>query len=113
MSRLVAARLLLFAVLGAVTVLLSSASAQGATSAVAGTIPGAITTGHQVLYGPQDVWRWVYYGDTYPDTSAGLAACDAEGQSLIKAPINNYSCMLGNPNAGVYNLWVLYHIVTD
>jgi hypothetical protein len=103
----------LFAVLGAAIVVLSSATALATTSAVARTIPRVVTAGPQVPYSPQDVWRWAYYGDTYPDTSAGLAACDAEGQSLIKAPINNYNCILGNPNANVYNLWVLYHIVTD
>jgi hypothetical protein len=101
MSRLVAARALLFAVLAAVLVLVSPAAAHASSPARAG------------YSSPQDVWRWVYYGLSYPDTAAGLAACTAKGESLIAPPIHSYACEFGTAVAGEYNLWVLYHIITD
>jgi hypothetical protein len=61
---------------------------------------------------PQDFYRWYFTGFTYPDTSAGLTACNAKGQSLPKPPNANWACELGTPNANVYNLWALEHIVT-
>lgn len=50
-----------------------------------------------------------FTGYTYPDTSAGLSACDAEGSYLVDysdGNFVNYYCTLGDPDAGVYNLWV-------
>jgi hypothetical protein len=52
-----------------------------------------------------------FTGLTYPDTSAGLAACGSEGQELVYISDGediDYSCQLGNPDAGVYNLWITY-----
>jgi hypothetical protein len=52
-----------------------------------------------------------FTGLTYPDTSAGLAACTSEGEELVYISDGediNYSCQLGNPDAGVYNLWITY-----
>jgi hypothetical protein len=50
-----------------------------------------------------------FTGYTYPDTSAGLSACDAEGTVLVGNSdgyfVGSY-CSLGDPDAGVYNLWV-------
>src|SRR5262249_20650631 len=50
--------------------------------------------------------KW-FTGDTYPQTPAGLAACQAEGAYLIAngpydAPA--YNCSPGNPNPTLYNL---------
>jgi hypothetical protein len=52
-----------------------------------------------------------FTGLTYPDTSAGLSACDEEGEELVYISDGEdvgYSCQLGNPDAGVYNLWISY-----
>jgi hypothetical protein len=55
-----------------------------------------------------------FTGLTYPDTSAGLSACDAQGAAdITNAPplygnVTGYSCELGDPDAGVYNLWLTY-----
>ena len=51
----------------------------------------------------------VFEGLTYPDTSAGLAACDTEGRDLVAASNGddiNFTCPLGDPDPGVYNLWI-------
>jgi predicted lipoprotein with Yx(FWY)xxD motif len=50
-----------------------------------------------------------FTGYTYPDTSAGLSACDTEGAYLFDNSDGNFVgsyCSLGDPDAGVYNLWV-------
>jgi hypothetical protein len=52
-----------------------------------------------------------FTGLTYPDTPAGLTACQEEGEELVYISDGediNYSCQLGNPDAGVYNLWITY-----
>jgi hypothetical protein len=52
-----------------------------------------------------------FTGLTYPDTSAGLTACDEEGGELVYISDGEdlgYNCQLGNPDAGVYNLWITY-----
>lgn len=49
-----------------------------------------------------------FTGCTYPDTSAGLAACQAMGVYEVQSSrgeIFSYSCPLGDPDVGVYNLW--------
>ena len=38
--------------------------------------------------------------------AAGLAACNAEGAYERAHGVATWSCWLGNPNAGVYNLWL-------
>jgi hypothetical protein len=47
-----------------------------------------------------------FTGCTYPDTAAGLAECDAMGEYEAQHGSLGYSCPLGNPDPGVYNLWV-------
>jgi hypothetical protein len=47
-----------------------------------------------------------FSGDTYPDTAAGLAACNAEGTYERAHGVSTYSCWLGNPDAGLYGLWL-------
>jgi hypothetical protein len=53
---------------------------------------------------------WVYVGHVYPDTSAGLSECYAEGVTLIEDGGSIYfaeRCTLGDPEAG-YDLWLEY-----
>jgi hypothetical protein len=48
---------------------------------------------------------------TYPDTSAGLLSCQEQGAGLVAESDGEdlgYSCQLGDPDAGVYNLWISY-----
>jgi hypothetical protein len=55
---------------------------------------------------PDGVITW-FSGYTYPDTSAGNSACVAMGQyERAHSNVWNYSCVLGNPDAGVWNLWL-------
>ena len=55
--------------------------------------------------------EWEFTGATYPDTSAGLLACNSEGKFLVvtypKTDIS-WFCRLGSPDSGVYNLWILF-----
>jgi hypothetical protein len=54
--------------------------------------------------------QWLFFGSVYPDTAAGLGACNSEGIYLVvHAPANDKSweCRLNSPDAG-YDLWVLY-----
>jgi len=54
---------------------------------------------------------WGPTGNTYPDTPAGLSACVTYGNALHKALPNqnlSFSCLLNNPDPGVYNLWLLF-----
>lgn len=70
----------------------------------------AASTGHQKMM-PQLPGRFsVFTGDTYPDTSTGLAACDAQGHADEVHGLGyvvGYTCALGDPDAGVYNLWLI------
>jgi hypothetical protein len=53
--------------------------------------------------------QWVFTGLTYPDTSTGLDECGAKGWLLEEGSDGEdvaLSCRLGNPDAGVYNLWL-------
>jgi len=55
---------------------------------------------------------WDFTGLTYPDTSAGQAACLAEGEYWHTSdPSQNiaWECLLSDPDSGVYNLWILFH----
>jgi hypothetical protein len=48
---------------------------------------------------------------TYPDTSAGLLSCEEQGSALVAESDGEdlgYNCELGDPDAGVYNLWITY-----
>jgi hypothetical protein len=51
----------------------------------------------------------MFIGDTYPDTPAGLSDCQTEGLLLVTHSMGKtlaYDCILGSPDAGVYNLWL-------
>jgi hypothetical protein len=52
-----------------------------------------------------------FTGYTYPDTAAGLSDCDTEGAYLVANSVDGdfvgYYCTVGDPDAGVYNLWVV------
>jgi hypothetical protein len=53
----------------------------------------------------------VFTGDTYPDTSAGLAACDAEGPIIqARDDADKWFCLLGRPDAGLYGLYMGYTV---
>jgi hypothetical protein len=55
-------------------------------------------------------YEWVFGGATYPDTSAGHSACQAQGESDVAhfpLQFESWECQLNDPDAGVYNLWVL------
>jgi hypothetical protein len=96
---------LLVPALGAVIGLGLPSAAQAATAASAAvhahqTVPHAVPNGEI---------EW-FTGDTYPDTAAGLAACTAEGESYQREGVGSWSCFLGNPDAGLYGLWILSHI---
>jgi hypothetical protein len=93
MRRLVKAGALLSAALGATFAL--SVTAQAATQ----TARPAVNQG-----------TWVFFGLTYADTSAGLAACNAEGAALVEQVPPSYTkwvCRLNSPDVGSYNLWML------
>lgn len=101
MSRLLAVRPILPALLGTALVLAPATAAQAGVSAHAGVaahqaIPVAR---HQVLAG------WRFTGFTYQDSSVGLADCNARGKLLARPP-STWRCILGSPNLGLYNLWV-------
>ncbi len=101
MPRVTSGKLVLGAVLGA--------AALAAFPAVASAVPAhgyshASTAVHRM--GGTRKW---FTGDTYPLTPAGLAACQAEGAYLVAngpydAPA--YNCSSGNPDPGLYNLWL-------
>jgi hypothetical protein len=105
MRRSVSVMLLLLATLGASLVAMLPAAAQAATAArpfgFICTPPAAVR--HLTL--PDGVVS-AFTGCTYPDTSAGLAACDAMGVYEAQHGSLGYVCSLGDPDPGVYNLWV-------
>jgi hypothetical protein len=55
--------------------------------------------------------EWGFTGLTYPDTTAGLTACHAEGvywHDSVPSQNLAYECLLNDPDSGVYNLWILF-----
>jgi len=99
LSRLPAVRLALFAALGAAVAFLSPVAAQAATTA-----PAAIT--HASTASSDGFLSWDFSSFTY----SSLSGCQDEGAYLIGVPgtrILDYQCVLNDPDAGVYNLWVL------
>jgi hypothetical protein len=82
-------------------------AAQAATSvSTAGITRAAASAGHHSLAPDLNGHgAWIYSGLSYPDTSAGLSACETEGAHVIEADwptIQNYECL------GVYQLWFYY-----
>ena len=99
MSRLPAVRLALFAALSAAAAFLSPVAAQAVTTA-----PAAVA--HASAASAGGILSWDFSNLTYPS----LAGCQDEGNYLIGVPgtrILDYQCALNDPEAGVYNLWVL------
>jgi hypothetical protein len=98
MFRRVVARSVLIAALGAISVFLPSAAAQAAGTAI------------RIV--PSDIIGWRETPYTFPDSPAGLAACDAQGQADLSEFVNNYACYLGDQTTDVYTLWLHVHIIT-
>lgn len=92
---------MIVSVLGAIMVLVLPAAAQAATSAPASHNASVAVPNGEI--------EW-FTGYTYADTAAGLAACTAKGVSYEQEGVGSWSCWLGNPDAGLYGLWVLSHI---
>lgn len=106
MPRLFAVKSALLAALGAAVLLVSPATALAATAA-----PAAITH-PQAVDGGGSGLTTSFTGITYPDTSAGLSACQAQGNYIVTDPGSHtigYQCPLGDPDAGVYNLWTTWY----
>jgi hypothetical protein len=49
----------------------------------------------------------VFTGHTYPDSAAGLAACEAEGKIYEESGAGVTDCWLGEPDAGLYGLFMV------
>jgi hypothetical protein len=49
----------------------------------------------------------VFTGHTYPGTAAGLAACEAEGKVYEASGAGVTDCWLGEPDAGLYGLYMV------
>jgi hypothetical protein len=104
MGRFVAAGALISAALGLALAL--PVAAQAATSAPsAGIVRVAVSPGQHVVPDLGSGGEWQFTGLTYPDTSAGLAACEAEGRYLVTTYHNtdqSYQC------EGAYQLWIWF-----
>jgi hypothetical protein len=101
MLKLFIAKPLVIAALG-VTVALGSSMA-----ANAGVASSNAPVTHSVIKSGTILITY-FTGDTYPETSAGLSSCQKEGEALVAAggPNFSYSCDPGDPDAGLYNLWI-------
>lgn len=104
MGRLAKAGAFISVALGAALAL--PAAAQAATSApTAGIARVAASVGHNAAVPDLPYGQWEFTGLTYPDTSAGLAACEAEGLHDIvtyRTDIS-YECL------GAYQLWIYFN----
>jgi hypothetical protein len=107
MSRFFAVGPVLLA-LGAATVLVSPVAAQAVTRAPTTTAHASVTP-----QGSGGNIEDVFSGITYPDTQAGGAACQVQGEYLVSDPgsdVLGFTCTLNNPNAGLYNLWEVIYV---
>jgi hypothetical protein len=75
----------------------SPAVAQAQTTASSSHVASSVKPSGEIFW---------FSGKTYPDTAAGLAACNAEGTYERAHGVSTYSCWLGNPDAGLYGLWL-------
>jgi hypothetical protein len=103
MTRFSAVRPAVFAALGIATVLVSPVTAHAITRA-----PATIAHASAVPNGSGGNLEHVFSGITYPDTQAGGAACEVQGNYLVSDPGSNvlgFTCTLNDPDAGLYNLW--------
>jgi hypothetical protein len=55
---------------------------------------------------PDSVWVWVFSGYTFPNTMAGYDACLAQGAKSDDGGSDLYTCIVGDPDVGRYNLWI-------
>jgi hypothetical protein len=65
----------------------------------------AVSPGHDAAPDLSPGGQWEFSGLTYPDTSAGLAACNAEGRYLVTeyhTTDQSYDC------EGAYQLWIYF-----
>jgi hypothetical protein len=102
MSGLTFGKAMVLSVLGASLVVAWPASAQATTSVPA----SAHASHHASTARPNDLVE-VFTGHTYPDTAAGLAACQAEGKIYQQSGAGVPYCWLGEPDAGLYGLWMI------
>jgi hypothetical protein len=104
MSRFIMAGALVSAALGSVLAL--PVAAQAATSAPAAGIARAVfSSDHNVSPDLNGGGSWQLEA-TYPDTSAGLAACNTEGRYLITTypkTDESYTCR------PAYQLWIYFN----
>lgn len=103
MGRFIAAGALLSAALGFAFAL--PMAAQAATAPTAGIVRVAVAPGPHAAPDLAPGGQWEFSGLTYPDTSAGLAACNAEGRYLITTYHNtdqSYNC------EPAYQLWIFF-----
>jgi hypothetical protein len=105
MGRLAMAGALISVALGSALAL--PVAAQAASSAPAARIARVAASAgrHAVVPDIPPNGQWQFTGLTYPDTSAGLAACEAEGAHLVTtyhATDITYACQ------GAYQLWIYF-----
>ena len=98
MSRPAIVRLAVLAAFGVSLIMAGPAAAQAGTPALHGS---ARSTAR-----PDGVVWW-FSGYTYPGTSDGYSACVAKGEyERSHGGVSTFSCQLGNPDAGLYGLWL-------
>jgi hypothetical protein len=85
----------MLSVLGAAALLAVPATAYASAAAPAHKVTGEI------------MW---FTGYTYPETAAGLAACNAKGETYVSQGVGSYTCFADNPDAGQYGLFVFKHV---
>ena len=101
MSRLLAVRPLVLAVLGVALVLGPAVAAQAGASAHARVAARQAVAVARYQAGT----GWRFTGFTYQDSPTGLAACNGRGAELTRPPAT-WRCILNSPNLGLYNLWI-------
>jgi hypothetical protein len=111
MPGLIAARPVVFAAVAAALVFLFPAAARAAT---AGPIHhGAVPRAHGAVRKMSNkpfTYEWYFDGLVYPDTPAGVQACDIEGASIVEhdhPTIISSNCLLDDPSTDAYDLWLL------
>jgi O-succinylbenzoate synthase len=86
---------------------LSIAAGTGILLGASATLPAAAA--HAAVTARPNIAELVFTEHTYPNTAAGLSACMAEGQYIVSHSDGEDTdpvCILGDPDAGVLNLWV-------
>jgi hypothetical protein len=102
MSCLTSGKAMVPLLLGAGLVFAVPAFAQAATSA-----PATAHARYAASSARPDDEVFRFTGDTYPDTTAGLAACEAQGKIFAAEGEGVTDCWLGEPDAGLYGLYMV------